>query len=42
LAAQACTRTYRAPRRQQIVRMLDDWPTADALLDAYKHIALIA
>lgn len=27
--------------RQQIVRILDDWPTADALLDAYRRVALI-
>jgi hypothetical protein len=27
--------------RQHIVRILDGWPTADALLDAYKRIALI-
>jgi hypothetical protein len=27
--------------RQQIVRILDGWPTADDLLDAYRRIALI-
>jgi len=27
--------------RQQIVRILDDWPTADALLNAYTRIALL-
>jgi Transposase DDE domain group 1 len=27
--------------RQQIVRVLDDWPTTTVLLDAYKNIALI-
>lgn len=27
--------------RQHIVRILDDWPTADALLRAYTHLALL-
>jgi Transposase DDE domain group 1 len=27
--------------RQQIVRILDDWPTADALTRAYQRVALI-
>ena len=27
--------------RQRIVRIIDGWPTADALLDAYRRIALI-
>lgn len=27
--------------RHQIVRILDDWPTGDALLRAYQRIALI-
>lgn len=27
--------------RQRIVRILDGWPTADALLDAYQRVALI-
>ena len=27
--------------RQTVVRVLDDWPTTDALLAAYRHIALI-
>jgi Transposase DDE domain group 1 len=27
--------------RQQIIRILDDWPTADALRRAYQHIALL-
>ncbi len=27
--------------RQQIVRIIDDWPTADALLHAYQHVALL-
>lgn len=27
--------------RQRIVRILDGWPTADAILDAYRHVALI-
>jgi hypothetical protein len=28
--------------RQQIVRILDDWPAADALLNTYARIALLA
>ena len=27
--------------RRNVVRILDGWPTADALLDAYQRIALI-
>jgi hypothetical protein len=27
--------------RQQIVRILDDWPTANALINAYTRIALL-
>ena len=27
--------------RRRIVRIIDRWPSADALLDAYQHIALI-
>jgi hypothetical protein len=27
--------------RRRVVRILDGWPTTDALLDAYQRIALI-
>jgi hypothetical protein len=41
MAAVAHPRPAVRTARQQVVRILDDWPTADALTRAYGRVALI-